>query len=74
MLDADAFLDETEWQLSRKGNRFRRLADGVTITIFPGRGGYHWGVWRNGHMVYSGGAYDSERAAMAGAFDLLEVA
>ena len=66
------FLDESEWQESRKGNLWRKW-QGITITIFEREDAYHWCISRaKDDVVFSQEGFADTVEAQAAAFGELD--
>lgn len=69
-LDRALFL--CDWRRSAKGNLWRRLSDGSTVTVFQKQDGrYGYCVYRDGPN-YSHAAYRTEEEAQEAAWEWLE--
>jgi len=62
---------EAGFRRSRRGNLWRRLPGGRTVTVFAKDGGYAWCVAGEDGPTFSPGGYDSEADAPAAAWEEL---
>lgn len=71
---ADVLRHRLGWKRSRKGNPYKRLADGTTVTVFARQdGGYGQCVYSDEHGArYSPDRWETELDAVEGANDWIE--
>lgn len=67
-LDFKIFAAPSRWRRSKKGNLWRRMNDGTTITIFSQDIGYGICI-HDASTWFSRDAYESERDAIVAAYD-----
>jgi hypothetical protein len=61
--EGDLFRDASGWSRSRKGNLWRKW-DGMTVSIFPRRGGFAWSITEDDSPQYSPSQHETEEDAL----------